>query len=161
MVQRLPLVVSGQRVSQLKGGDTLALAQSLTQYVIPTTSVGQTVYTVPGGYLGPNSIMVWMNGSALAYGTDYNAVDMSTVVLSVGAVSTTDQVVVAVFGAVQVALAIPITCSRADLANLPPAQYIYQTRMVINANGSGAGAAEECYSNGVNWVRKSDLTIAG
>lgn len=68
------LLVSGKNPAALKTAERSYF----------TATSGQTVFTVPGGYL-PGDIDVFMNGVRLVEGDDYFAVNGSTITLSSGA----------------------------------------------------------------------------
>lgn len=128
-----------------------ALGQVFRIETIATTSVGQTSYTVPNGYVA-GAILVLFNG-VLQQPSDFTASNGTTVVLAVGATSTADVMSVVVLSAVR---AQDDALLQYTVAGLPSASAnAFKQRWCANMAG-GAGVV---VSNGTNWVRVADNTI--
>lgn len=128
-----------------------ALGQVFRIETIATTSVGQTSYTVPSGYVA-GSILVLFNG-VLQQPSDFTATNGTAVVLAVGATSTTDVMSVVVLSTIR---AQDDALLQHTVAALPAAaSNSFKQRWCTNMAG-GAGVV---VSNGTNWVRVADNTI--
>lgn len=138
------LVAMGKLQAQLN-------ASAFRMETIATTSVGQTSYTVPNGYVA-GQIQVWFNGALLAP-ADYTATNGTAVVLASGALSTSDVMQVGVLGALR---AQDDALLQYTVASLPAASSnAFKLRWCTNMSG-GAGVV---VSNGTNWLRVADNTI--
>lgn len=117
---------------------------------IPTTTVGQTSYTVPNGYT-PGAVMVFLNG-ALLQPADYTASTGTDVVLTEPATILTDVVSVGVLSALRAQddALLQYTVATLPAASSSLAKIRYCTNM--------AGGAGPVFSNGTKWLRVADNT---
>lgn len=86
---------SAGAVFSIGGGSSSGLNAAKSEITEFTPTVGQTTFTVPGGYNLPagHVITVWYNGVRLA-DADYTATNGTSVVLTTGATYTTDLITV-------------------------------------------------------------------
>jgi uncharacterized protein YodC (DUF2158 family) len=120
---------------------------------IATTSVGQTSYSVPNGYV-VGAISVFMNGVLLAP-ADYTATDGTNIVLASGALTTSDIMSVLVIGSVRAQDDALLSYTVAQLNTMGAAANARKVRWCSDVSGG----PQMVVSNGTNWVRVQDLTV--
>ncbi|MCD5994135.1 hypothetical protein KDX38_11100 [Pseudomonas sp. CDFA 602] len=128
-----------------------ALGQVFRVESIAATSVGQTAFTVPNGYV-PGAIVVFLNG-VLQQAADYTATASPTITLAVGATSTQDVLQVGVLSAIRAQddALLQSTVANLPAANASAAKIRYCTNM--------SGRAGPVYSDGTNWRRFVDDSV--
>lgn len=122
---------------------------------IITGTAGQTTYVVPGGY-PPGSIIVFYTGGMLPP-ADYTATDGTNIVLGVGAARTTSLLTVVILSNTVYTDFTMVPYTVAQLASAHTAAG-YPRQQVWCSNL--AGGPGPVYSDGTNWRRYSDNTVA-